>query len=92
MASETSLTEMPTEDPLFGRGTVLETRALAYTQTTPYRPIMDLLRGYCGIDERDDGPTVRAKVTRQLAHLDLPREAVLSPLLSLLEGALDDPT
>jgi DNA-binding NtrC family response regulator/predicted ATPase/class 3 adenylate cyclase len=70
---------------------LLETRAAAYTQTTPYHPIIDLLRRYMGIEDRDDWPTVRAKLTRQLTRLELPYEPMLSPLLNVLGGALDDP-
>jgi predicted ATPase len=70
----------------------LETWSTAYTQAMPYRPIIDLLRSYFSLDDSDDGPMLREKVTRQLEYLDLPRELILSPLLTLLEGPLDDPT
>jgi two-component system, NtrC family, response regulator AtoC len=58
---------------------LLETRALAYTQATPYQPILDLLRSYMGIEGRDDGPTVQEKVTLQLMRLGLSDEFLLSP-------------
>jgi predicted ATPase len=71
---------------------LLETWSTAYTQTMPYRPFIDLLRGYFSIEERDDGPMIREQVVQQLVYLNLPRSLILSPLLTLLEGPLDDPT
>jgi predicted ATPase len=66
---------------------LLETWSTAYTQTMPYRPFIDLLRGYFSIEERDDGPMIREQVVQQLVYLDLPRSLILSPLPTLLEGA-----
>jgi class 3 adenylate cyclase len=71
---------------------LLETRATAYTQMAPYGPIVPLLRRCMGIADGDDGPRVREQVTQHLARLDLPPEPMLSPLRSVLQGPLDDPT
>ena len=73
-------------------GQLLETRSAAYSQATPYQPIIDLLRSDVGLEERDDGPLVREKVTRLLARLDLPHNPLLAPLMTLLGRSLDDPT
>jgi predicted ATPase len=65
---------------------LLETWSTAYTQTMPYRPIIDLLRGYFSIVERDDGPMIREKAVQQLVYLDLLRSLILSLLLSCWRG------
>src|SRR5262249_44053847 len=49
---------------------VLDSAALAYSQATPYFPVLDLLRRYCHLEERDDARTVQAKVTEQVLRLD----------------------
>jgi class 3 adenylate cyclase len=41
---------------------VWESRALSYGQATPYLPVIDLLKAYCGIDARDDPQRVREKI------------------------------
>ncbi|HEY5906737.1 MAG TPA: AAA family ATPase, partial [Vicinamibacteria bacterium] len=71
---------------------LLEIRTAAYTQMMPYQPIIDFLRSYCRIEDRDDGALIQDKVIRQLARLELPQKPLLSPFLALLEGPLDDPT
>ena len=40
---------------------VLESRAMSYGQATPYLPVIDLLKDYCGIDASDDPPRRREK-------------------------------
>jgi hypothetical protein len=64
----------------------LETWSTAYTQTMPYWPFIDLLRGYFSIEERDDGPMIREKAVQQLVYLDLLRSLILSLLLSCWRG------
>ena len=41
---------------------VLESHAVSYGKATPYLPVVDLLKGYCGIDASDDAPRRREKV------------------------------
>src|SRR5213594_569399 len=45
---------------------VLESASVSYGKATPYFPVLDLLKRYCHLDERDDPRTVRAKVTGQV--------------------------
>ena len=45
---------------------VLEAGAVPYGKTTPYLPVIDLLKAYCGIGERDDQRAIREKVTGKL--------------------------
>ena len=35
-------------------------------QSHPYFPVLDLLKRYCHVEERDDTRTIRAKVTGQI--------------------------
>ena len=42
---------------------VLDSAAVSYGQATPYFPVLDLLRRYCHLEERDDARTIQAKVT-----------------------------
>jgi hypothetical protein len=43
---------------------VLESASVSYGKATPYFPIIDLLKRYAHIEDRDEPRTVRAKVTR----------------------------
>jgi class 3 adenylate cyclase/tetratricopeptide (TPR) repeat protein len=65
---------------------VLESASVSYGKATPYFPIIDLLRRYSHIEERDDPRTVRAKVTGQVLTLDETLQESIPALLSLLEA------
>jgi len=69
---------------------VLESRALSYGQATPYLPVIDLLKGYCGIDASDDPPRRREKVLGTVLGLDAALEPILPPLLALLDVPVDE--
>src|SRR5262249_42102753 len=49
---------------------VLQAGALSYGKTSSYLPVVDLLKGYFAIDERDPPRAVREKVTGKLLTLD----------------------
>jgi class 3 adenylate cyclase len=42
---------------------VLESASVSYGRATPYFPVLDLLKRYAHVEERDDLRTIRAKVT-----------------------------
>jgi class 3 adenylate cyclase/tetratricopeptide (TPR) repeat protein len=69
---------------------VLESASVSYGKATPYFPVLDLLRRYAHVDERDDARTIRAKVTGQLLTLDEALQDAIAPLLALLEALPDD--
>jgi predicted ATPase/class 3 adenylate cyclase len=69
---------------------VLESASVSYGKTTPYFPVLDLLRRYTHLDERDDPCTIRAKVTGQLLILDDAQQDAIAPLLALLDALPDD--
>jgi class 3 adenylate cyclase/tetratricopeptide (TPR) repeat protein len=69
---------------------VLESASVSYGKATPYFPVLDLLKRYCHLEERDDPRTVRAKVTGQVLTLDESLQDTLPALLSLLEVLPDN--
>ncbi|MGH8064164.1 MAG: ATP-binding protein [Candidatus Entotheonellia bacterium] len=69
---------------------ILETSADSYSQATPYRPIIDLLKAYFQLDARDDLQTIRDKVTDKLLALETTLQPILPALLVLLEVPVDD--
>jgi class 3 adenylate cyclase/tetratricopeptide (TPR) repeat protein/DNA-binding XRE family transcriptional regulator len=69
---------------------VLECGAVAQDTASSYGPAIDLLRAYCRIEPRDDGPTIREKVTGRLLALDRGLGPDLPALLALLDAPVDD--
>jgi class 3 adenylate cyclase/tetratricopeptide (TPR) repeat protein len=69
---------------------VLEAPSVSYGKATSYAPVIDLLRGYFGIEPRDDARRMRERVTGKLLALDRALETALPALLSLLDIATDD--
>src|SRR6185503_3599799 len=49
---------------------VLESGSVSYGKATPYLPVIDLLRVYFKIEDRDDQRQVREKITGKLFTLD----------------------
>ena len=70
---------------------VLEAASVSYGKATTYFPVIELLRGYFGIEPRDDGRKVREKVTGKLLSLDRALEPTLAVFLSLLDVSVEDP-
>jgi class 3 adenylate cyclase/tetratricopeptide (TPR) repeat protein len=69
---------------------VLESASASYGKATPYFPVIDLLRRYTHVEERDDVRTIRAKVTGQVLTLDETLQETLPALLALLDAVPDD--
>ncbi len=69
---------------------VLESRSVSYGKTTAYFPVVDLLRVYFNIEDRDDGRRMREKVTGKVLTLDEGLRSGLPALLSLLDAPHDD--
>jgi class 3 adenylate cyclase len=59
---------------------VLESASVSYGKATPYFPVIDLLRRYCAVDDRDDTRTIRAKVTGQTVPRHPFRQWILPPI------------
>jgi class 3 adenylate cyclase/tetratricopeptide (TPR) repeat protein len=69
---------------------VLESTSVSYGKATSYLPVIDLLKGYFRIQERDDLRAVREKVTGKLFALDEGLKPLLPALLALLDLPVDD--
>jgi len=70
-------------------GLVLECGAVSYGKATPYLPVIGLLRAYFQVESRDDGRTVRDKVTGKLVPLDRSFEPMVPAFLALLDVAAE---
>jgi class 3 adenylate cyclase/tetratricopeptide (TPR) repeat protein len=71
---------------------VLESGSVSYGRTTPYLPVIELLKTYLSIQERDDRREMRERVAGKLLTLDRTLESLLTPLLALLHVPVDDVT
>src|SRR5437667_1982865 len=69
---------------------VLESASVSYGKATPYYPVIDLLKRYSHVEERDDTRTIRAKVTGQVLTLDPALQNTVPALLSLLDALPED--
>jgi class 3 adenylate cyclase/tetratricopeptide (TPR) repeat protein len=69
---------------------ILESASVSYGKATPYFPVVDLLKRYCHVEERDDTRTIRAKLTGQVLTLDETLQDTLPALLSLLDALPDE--
>jgi predicted ATPase/class 3 adenylate cyclase len=70
---------------------VLQAGSVSYGKATSYVPVIDLLKGYFTIEDRDGPRAVREKLTGKLLTLDRALEGSLPALLSLLDVPADDP-
>ena len=70
---------------------LLESGSVSYGRTTAYLPVSHLLRGYFKIDDRDAAREIRAKVVGRMAGLEGGLEALLPPILALLDVPVEDP-
>src|SRR5499427_1635147 len=69
---------------------VLESSATSYGRATPYLPVIDLLKTYFQIEDRDDGRRTREKLTGRLLTLDPTLGPILPAFLALLEVPVED--
>jgi class 3 adenylate cyclase/tetratricopeptide (TPR) repeat protein len=69
---------------------ILEASSVSYGKATSYLPVIDLLKGYFKIGDRDDHRDMHAKVLGRVLSLDRALESLLSPLLALLDVPVDD--
>ena len=64
---------------------VLQASCVSYGQAMSYRPVIDLLRAYFRIDDRDDVRSIRAKITGHVLTLDESLRDLLPPLFWLFD-------
>ena len=69
---------------------LLESSSTSYGKATPYLPVIDLLKAYFQIEDRDDGRRMREKLTGRLLTLDPALGPTLPAFLALLEVPVED--
>ena len=69
---------------------VLESSSVSYGKATAFLPLIDLLKGYFKISDRDETRTIRAKVTGNVLTLDDTLKDSIAPVLWLLDALADD--
>ena len=67
-----------------GRVTYLEGRCISYGRVTPYLPVLDLVRQYCGITEADVTEMVSLKIRQRLREVEIEPNMWTPYLLHLL--------
>jgi predicted ATPase len=65
---------------------VLESFSVSYGKATAYLPVIDLLKTYFQVADRDDAATIRAKVTGHVLTLDESLRDTIPALLALLDA------
>jgi class 3 adenylate cyclase/tetratricopeptide (TPR) repeat protein len=70
---------------------VLENSSTSYGQATSFLPVIDLLKAYFQLEDRDDGQRKREKLTGRLLTLDPALGPTLPAFLALLDVAAEDP-
>ena len=68
---------------------VLEAASVSYGKATPYLPLIEMLRRYFQITDRDGSENIQERVVTQVLELDNMLKDTTPPILSLL-GALPD--
>lgn len=76
--------------PLTEGWLVLEGVSVSYGKATSYLPVIDLLKNYFHIEDRDDDRSIRNKVSERLRTIDQGLEPMLVPFLALLDVSVED--
>ena len=69
---------------------LLESRSVSYGKSTSYLPLIDLLKNYFHIQDRDDARKIRERISGKLVTLDQSLMPVLPALLALFELPIED--
>ena len=70
---------------------ILEAGSVSYGKATSCLPVIDVLKTYFKVHERETHREIREKVTGKLLTLDRTLEPILPALLTLLDVPVDDP-
>jgi len=70
---------------------IVKTGAFSYEKSTAYRAVIDLLRGYFELSDRENQQEVRDKVVRRVMALDRELADTVPALLSLVDVPVEDP-
>jgi class 3 adenylate cyclase len=69
---------------------IVQAGSVSYGRATPYLPVVDLLKTYFEVDDRDDPRKIRERVTGKLLTLDEALKSGLSAFLALLNVPVED--
>jgi class 3 adenylate cyclase/tetratricopeptide (TPR) repeat protein len=69
---------------------ILASGSVSYGKASSYLPVIDLLKAYFKITDRDSHRDIRAKVTGSLLALDRALEPTVAPMLALLDVPTED--
>jgi predicted ATPase len=69
---------------------VLEGASVSYGKATPYLPLIEMLRRYFQITDRDGSENIQERVMTQVLELDNMLKDTTPPILSLLGALLDE--
>ena len=69
---------------------ILEAGSVSYGKATSYLPVIDLLKAYFKVHDRETHRDIREKVTGKLLTLDRTLEPILPALLALLDVPVED--
>ena len=69
---------------------VIQSSSVSYGKATAYLPVIELLRGYFAIDNRDEAGKIREKVTGKVLTLASALAPIVAPLLALLDVPVED--
>ena len=69
---------------------ILQSASVSYSKATSYLPVIDLLKGYFKVHDRETDREIREKVTGKLLILDRTLEPTLPALLALLAVPVED--
>jgi class 3 adenylate cyclase/tetratricopeptide (TPR) repeat protein len=70
---------------------ILQSASVSYGKATAYLPVIELLRGYFGIDGRDDARRIREKVMGKTLALAPALGPAVPAFLALLDVPVDEP-
>jgi class 3 adenylate cyclase/tetratricopeptide (TPR) repeat protein len=69
---------------------VLCSGALSYEKTTSWAPVIDLLRSFFEVEDRERGEEIAARVSERMRALDAQLDGDIAPILSLLDALPGD--
>jgi class 3 adenylate cyclase/tetratricopeptide (TPR) repeat protein len=69
---------------------ILDSHPVSYGKAIPYLPIIELLKAYFAIEDRDEEQKIREKVTGKLVTLDTALGPTLPAFLTLLDVPVQD--
>jgi len=70
---------------------IVQAGSVSYGKATAYLPVIDLLKDYFQVDERDEHRKIREKVTGKLLTLDETLKPTMPALLALLDVPVEEP-